>query len=98
MRKVLIANRGEIAVRIARACEDAGLESVAVYADVDADALHVSAASEAYSLDGNAPSETYLTSPGCCASPRSPERTRSTRDTGSCPRTPTLPRLSWMPA
>ncbi|MDQ0680723.1 acetyl-CoA/propionyl-CoA carboxylase biotin carboxyl carrier protein [Arthrobacter pascens] len=60
MRKVLIANRGEIAVRIARACDDAGLESVAVYADVDADAMHVAAASEAYSLGGNAPSETYL--------------------------------------
>ncbi|MFC9769889.1 MULTISPECIES: biotin carboxylase N-terminal domain-containing protein [unclassified Pseudarthrobacter] len=60
MRKVLIANRGEIAVRIARACEDAGLESVAVYADVDADAMHVDAATEAYSLGGNAPSETYL--------------------------------------
>jgi acetyl-CoA/propionyl-CoA carboxylase biotin carboxyl carrier protein len=60
MRKVLIANRGEIAVRIARACDDAGLESVAVYADVDADAMHVAAASEAYSLGGNTPSETYL--------------------------------------
>src|SRR6476661_10578815 len=60
MRKVLIANRGEIAVRIARACDDAGLGSVAVYADVDADAMHVSAADEAYSLAGNAPSETYL--------------------------------------
>ncbi|MDP9998508.1 acetyl/propionyl/methylcrotonyl-CoA carboxylase subunit alpha [Pseudarthrobacter sulfonivorans] len=63
MRKVLIANRGEIAVRIARACEDAGLESVAVYADVDADAMHVGAATEAYSLGGNAPSDTYLNVP-----------------------------------
>ena len=60
MRKVLIANRGEIAVRIARACDDAGLESVAVYADPDADALHVQAATEAYSLAGSRPQETYL--------------------------------------
>ncbi|HEY8293721.1 MAG TPA: biotin carboxylase N-terminal domain-containing protein [Micrococcaceae bacterium] len=60
MRKVLIANRGEIAVRIARACDDAGLESVAVYADPDADALHVSAATEAYSLAGSSVDETYL--------------------------------------
>ncbi|MBT2536015.1 biotin carboxylase N-terminal domain-containing protein [Arthrobacter sp. ISL-69] len=63
MRKVLIANRGEIAVRIARACEDAQLESVAVYADIDADAMHVGAASEAFSLDGNSPADTYLNIP-----------------------------------
>ncbi|HEV7168892.1 MAG TPA: biotin carboxylase N-terminal domain-containing protein [Micrococcaceae bacterium] len=60
MRKVLIANRGEIAVRIARACDDAGLQTVAMYADVDADAVHVSAASEAYSLDGSRPADSYL--------------------------------------
>ncbi len=61
--KCLIANRGEIAVRISRACRELGIGTVAVYADVDARAQHVRHADEAHPLNGSTPAETYLNIP-----------------------------------
>ena len=67
IRRVLIANRGEIAVRIARACRESGLESVAVYSDADARALHVRVADRAVRIGPAAPAESYLSVPALIA-------------------------------
>ena len=63
MKRVLIANRGEIAVRVIRACQDHGLESVAIYSDEDRNSIHAQMATHAYALGGTSAVSTYLNIP-----------------------------------
>ena len=63
IKTVLIANRGEIAVRIARVARDLGIKSIAIYSEADAGALHTQVADEAYALPGNTAADTYMNVP-----------------------------------
>ena len=60
LKKILIANRGEIAIRIMRACRELGIKTVAVYSDADKNALHVQHANEAIHIGASSPRESYL--------------------------------------
>ena len=89
--KILVANRGEIAVRVLQAAREAGLSSVAVYSESDSGSLHVETADESVLLEGEGLDQTYLNGSAIIEAARSTGRTRSTPATGSSRRGLTSP-------
>ena len=82
-KKILIANRGEIALRVIRTCKEMGIKTVAVYSTADAESLHVRFADEAVCIGPAQSAKSYLNIPNIIAAAGSPMRTRFTRGTGS---------------
>ena len=97
-RRLLVANRGEIAIRVIRACRELGIKSIAVYSDADADALHVDHGGLGRERIGpRAAAESYLNIRAVVAAAREPTRRRSIPATASSPRTPPSPERWWRP-
>jgi acetyl/propionyl-CoA carboxylase alpha subunit len=90
VKKILIANRGEIAVRVIRACRDMGLATVAIYSDCDRTALHVRLADEAWPVGPNPPRESYLRLEAIVEVARRRAPTPCTRATAFSPKTKPL--------
>lgn len=88
--KILIANRGEIAVRIIRACREMGISTVAIYSEADKDSLHVQLADESYCVGGNRVADSYLNMPAILTVAVESGAQAIHPATDSCPKMPSL--------